>query len=385
MSQFLSIGNPAIFLLIFGIIAFSGVYIIQKYVFVPLRIKHQIEKQELELKNIKLLSLFATASPNPLFRFNADGEILMTNDSGQKLLHESDAYNNNLHCIFQGLKGINLTDLIKNSKTLPLTSVIGGKSFDIILVGIPDLNFGHAYCTDITERVEYAEKIKASGIKLRELTNRLQDASETMKNVISMELHDGVCQTISSIKLTASQIEKYLTPDQRGRDLLINVVSIADGALQELKSLAYQLTPKLLHEFGLIAGIQALIMQIEAANQIKGTFQIIGRESRLSPKMEINIYRIVQELLSNIIKHAHATFFSVQFIFTPDKLTLLVENDGVGFDVENTINKSGLGLLDISERVAYFNGKVTISSEKEKGTETIIDLPIKGEVLNEAL
>ena len=53
--------------------------------------------------------------------------------------------------------------------------------------------------------------------------------------------------------------------------------------------------------------------------------------------------------------------------------------------MENTINKSGLGLLDISERVAYFNGKVTISSEKEKGTETIIDLPIKGEVLNEAL
>ena len=316
MTEFFSIANPAIFVVLVGMIIVCGIYIMQNYLFTPMKRKHHHEKKELELKNIKLLSLFATTSPSPLFRFNVTGGILMTNDSGQKILDDSKAYDNNIHCIFQGLKEVNLFDLIEKSKTISLTTVIEDKSFDVILKGLSDLNFGHAYCSDITERVLYEEKIKASQMKLRELTIRLQDASETMKDAISMELHDGVCQTIASIKMTASQIEKYLSDDTRGKELLSNVINIAESSLQELKSLAYQLTPKLLHEFGLLAGIQSLMLQIQSTSGLKGNLQIIGPEIRLLPKMEINIYRIVQELLSNIIKHAHASFFSVQFIYT---------------------------------------------------------------------
>ncbi|MBI5728001.1 MAG: sensor histidine kinase [Ignavibacteriales bacterium] len=375
MIEYFSISNPVIFILLITFIILSGLYIIRVYLFTPLREKHFYEKQKLELKNEKLLSLFASSSPNPLFRFNAIGTILMTNASGQVLL-DSINTENNMFAMFPNLKTFNFVELINSSGTHSFVSLIGEKSFTVLLIGLGDLGFGHAYCTDITERISYEIKLKSSQEHLRELTLRLQDASELMKITISMELHDGVCQTLSSIKLMTGKMETYLIPDEKAKKLLQEILVTTDGALNELKSLSYHLTPKFLQEFGLIAGIQALIMQIEVANGLKGKFQVIGKEIRLASKLEINLYRIVQELLSNIIKHARAGFFSVQFIFEPQKVTLVVENDGIGFNVDTKLIKGGLGLLDISERVACFNGTVTISSSEETGTETIIELPI---------
>ncbi|MBI2419909.1 MAG: sensor histidine kinase [Ignavibacteriales bacterium] len=375
MIDYFSISNPVIFIVLITFIILSGLYIIRVYLFTPLREKHFYEKQKLELKNEKLLSLFATSSPNPLFRFNAIGTILMTNASGQVLL-DSINTENNMISMFRNLNTFNFVELINSSGTYSFVSLIGEKSFTVLLIGLGDLGFGHAYCTDISERISYEIKLKSSQEHLRELTLRLQDASELMKNTISMELHDGVCQTLSSIKLMTGKMETYLIPDEKAKKLLQEILVTTDGALNELKSLSYHLTPKFLQEFGLIAGIQALIMQIEVANGLKGKFQVIGKEIRLTSKLEINLYRIVQELLSNIIKHARAGFFSVQFIFEPQKVTLVVENDGIGFNVDTKLIKGGLGLLDISERVACFNGTVTISSSEGTGTETIIELPI---------
>lgn len=375
MIDYFSISNPVIFIVLVTFIVLSGLYIIRVYLFTPLREKHFYEKQKLELKNEKLLSLFASSSPNPLFRFNAIGTILMTNASGQVLL-DSINTENNMISMFRNLNTFNFVELINSSGTHSFVSLIGEKSFTVLLIGLGDLGFGHAYCTDITERISYEIKLKSSQEHLRELTLRLQDASELMKNTISMELHDGVCQTLSSIKLMTGKMETYLIPDEKAKKLLQEILITTDGALNELKSLSYHLTPKFLQEFGLIAGIQALIMQIEVANGLKGKFQVIGKEIRLTSKLEINLYRIVQELLSNIIKHARACFFSVQFIFEPQKVTLVVENDGIGFNVDTKLIKGGLGLLDISERVACFNGTVTISSSEGTGTETIIELPI---------
>jgi signal transduction histidine kinase len=379
MNIFFSIAHPVVFIALAVMIIIIMLYVTQFKLFIPLKHKHANEKKELELKNTKLLSLFATFSPNPLFRFQANGEILMTSASGQEILGTGEFSLKNIKYVFNEIRELNLADIILNSQSYSFISQIREKNYSVTLKGLADLGFGQAYCTDITEQIQYEEKLLASESKLREFAVRLQDANETTKNVISMELHDGVCQTLVSLKLTAGKLEKYLIHDEQGLDLLETVLGTTDAALSELKSLSYCLTPKLLQQYGLIAGVSALIKQIETTSGLKGQFQVIGSKIDLLPKLEINLYRIVQELISNIIKHAQASFFSVQFIYDPQKIILIVENDGQGFDVESKMKKSGLGLLDITERVAYFNGVMTISSGIDTGTETIIEIPLDKE------
>ena len=116
MTNFFSVANPIIFIILVGLIIIGGLYIIQFRLFVPMRKKHIFEKFELEQKNIKLLSLFATFSPHPLFRFDSEGNILMTNASGQQILNLCKAEERKLQHLINNYNGINLPYLISESK-----------------------------------------------------------------------------------------------------------------------------------------------------------------------------------------------------------------------------------------------------------------------------
>lgn len=376
MGTFFNASNPLIFLILLTAFVVFALYVTGIKIFIPIKQLHEKEKLLLELKNEKLLSLFASVNPNPLFRFDETGEILISNPSAGELLKLTTPNENNIKNIIDELMCENLTDIIRNSRTETFTSVIGNRTFTVIVIGLGELKFAHAYLSDISERIAYEEKITFSESKLREYAQRLQELSEDLKNKIAMDIHDGVCQTLASIKQRTGKLEGYLQDNITAATLHSEIMQSTDGVLNELRSLSYMLTPKLLYEFGLIASIQMLISQIEGANNLSGSLQIIGEEKRLNPKLEINLYRIVQELLSNIVRHANASFYTMQIIFDEEKITLILGNNGTGFNINQKLKKGSLGLLDIRERVSAFNGTLTITSSPGTGTETIIEMPI---------
>ncbi len=376
MEIFFNAANPLLFII--SVVAFIVIviYYSATRIFIPLRRMHEKEKLFLEMKNEKLLGLFASSNPSPLFRFNEKGSILSFNKAGEEILSGFAPQMDNIKLLLPHLKDINIGSKITSESDYFFTEVINGRSYEVVLKGLPEYGFGHAYCYDITDRLKFEAELIDRQNKLRELAVFVQDANESTRNAIAMELHDGVCQTISTLKMSLENMRELVQANSKAKLLNDDILRTTESVLGEIKSLSYHLTPKFLQEFGLIEAIKALIVQSQVGGKIKGTFQIFGDMVAINPKMEINIYRIFQEILANINKHSKAKNYLVQ-IFVRDKtFNLTVEDDGIGFEVDSQKQAGNLGLLNITERVTYFNGTCTITSTPEKGTEFIITLPI---------
>lgn len=377
MEFFFNTSNPIFFIILSMLLGVATVYIVVVYYVIPQQKKHFDEKKELELKNEKMISLFTTENPNPVFRFDHTGTILMTNDSGYAMFPGIDPVSQNLTSLIPELHTINLSDIITRLEDYSTDASINTRDYQIRVKGVPDVNFGHAYCFDITDRKRDEEKLKRTQSKLRELTTHIQDVVEINRNALAMELHDGICQTVSTIKLVAERLDEHLVNSEESEQIYTEMINIIDSAVKEIRELSYSLTPKLLGEFGLISAIQTLLDQVRTNSDLHISFQHYGNEDRISQKLEISIYRVLQEIINNILKHAHATAFSVQLFKDSNKISLLVEDNGRGFDVENAISKGGLGLLNMRERIENLNGSINFSSGKSAGTEVMIDIPLQ--------
>jgi signal transduction histidine kinase len=111
---------------------------------------------------------------------------------------------------------------------------------------------------------------------------------------------------------------------------------------------------------------------------IEGAVDIYGFEERLNKKLELTLYRIAQEAISNIVKHSRATEFNIQIMYDEDIVKLIISDDGIGFDPAHTnhkSNSSGFGLLNMQERIGSYNGKLKIDSSKGNGTLIITEIP----------
>lgn len=338
--------------------------------------EHTYQKKELELKNEKLLSLFTTLSPNPVFRFDKSGNILMSNTAGDAILKSFDHKCVNIFGPLKNLTEYNLTDIIQNELEISITSKINEREYEVIIKGIADLEFGHAYCFDITDRLKFESQLIEKQNKLRELAFNIQDINENTRNQIAMELHDGVCQTLNLVLSKCDRIYGFENSEEISQISKEDYKPTVQGILTEIKSLSYQLSPKYLLHFGLFKAIERLVKDI-SSKKIKGNFLCCEEIPVIDEKLEINIYRICQEILNNIVKHSNAKEFNVQFFSSKDKISIVIDDDGVGFDVNNDREKTGLGLFNIYERINYINGHIEISSSPDRGTNIVIDVPTR--------
>jgi signal transduction histidine kinase len=193
------------------------------------------------------------------------------------------------------------------------------------------------------------------------------DAQETERQRIATDLHDGLIQTLTA---AAYKVETAIHDKN-----FYAVKSLIDDAISETHNIAHNILPPLLKEFGLVPALKSLSEEVKTQSGINITFQSYEFTGRLKNKLELALYRITQESLSNIQKHAEAKNVKVQLIQHPDTLVLIIEDDGKGFDVSKTRTGKGMGLMNIQERVKAFNGNVTINSSSEMGTEIIVEIP----------
>jgi two-component system, NarL family, sensor kinase len=195
---------------------------------------------------------------------------------------------------------------------------------------------------------------------------------------IGQELHDGLGQMLSVARLSISAMQqKAFLTEQRKNELLDTAIESVDKAFYELRDISHNLAPSALSEKGLLGALKDLTDQVNKSNHIKAQFETYGMNGALDSIMENTLYRAVQELLNNAIKHADAKGFFIQLVRSEKEITLMVEDNGKGFSKENTFILPGGGLNNIRSRVENLDGNIFIDAMENRGTIITIVIPIK--------
>lgn len=193
---------------------------------------------------------------------------------------------------------------------------------------------------------------------------------------IAQDLHDRLGSMLSTIKLYFSTIDSKVDLLRlESREQYSKANQLLDEACDEVRKVAHDIHSGVLKNFGLKAQLQELVDTINNTKQIKIELLTHKINDRLETKVEINIYRIVQELISNALKHSKASKLSIQLNRFGDIIHILVEDNGVGFKESNAREKNGMGLSGIETRVNAMNGTINIDSVLGRGTSIAIDLP----------
>jgi len=207
----------------------------------------------------------------------------------------------------------------------------------------------------------------------RDALQRVVSAQEQERRRLARELHDETGQALTSILLGLRTIEEAKGEVELDA-ALTEVRDLVRATLQDVRQLAVELRPKALDDFGLVAALERLTSSFEEQTGISMEFQSSLPAGRLSPEVETALYRIVQEALTNIVKHSRAGRVSIVVGRKDGAVSVVVEDDGVGFDPART-REEGLGLIGMRERVALLGGRLTIESRPGAGTTFVAEVP----------
>jgi two-component system NarL family sensor kinase len=201
------------------------------------------------------------------------------------------------------------------------------------------------------------------------------EAEEKERVRIAQDLHDGVGQLLSAAKLNLSGLESSLKFDQEQDETLFkNAIGLVNDSVKEVRAVSHNMMPNTLIKLGLASAVREFISKMKSLPNLKIDVEIVGLDERIDQQVEAVLYRVIQEVVNNIIKHARATHISMQLIRHEQELTVMVEDNGVGFDVSLLKTSEGLGLKGIISRVELLNGSVDFDSTPGKGTTVTIEV-----------
>lgn len=222
------------------------------------------------------------------------------------------------------------------------------------------------------------EQVRDGREHLQALSRRLVEVQEMERHYIARELHDDAGQALASLMVGLRLLER----DGADRPAVIarshELKDIADGILENLHRLAIDLRPASLDHLGLVAALRQHTETISDQHGIAVQFEVIGEIERISGDMETAVYRIVQEALTNIIRHAQATRIDVLLKRRVNSLVVIVEDNGIGFDPKVQVN-GRLGMVGMQERATMLGGTLTIESVSGSGTTVFLEVPWQSE------
>jgi signal transduction histidine kinase len=241
--------------------------------------------------------------------------------------------------------------------------------------------------SEIAERERTAETLKKTGEKIQHLCSQVVGAQEIERRRISMALHDELGQALSLIKLEIRGIENRLEKDRQGvvRADCEKLLRYVDHVIEDVRKLSLNLSPTILEDLGLTSALQWLVNNFVKTSGLNITVDMAEVESELAENEKIVVYRVIQEALTNVVRHAQARNVSLAAGRQDDSIVFSVEDDGKGFDTEQVVMKGaterGLGLRTMDERVTMMGGVFDLWSRKEEGTRITFSIPIANGVL----
>jgi signal transduction histidine kinase len=217
----------------------------------------------------------------------------------------------------------------------------------------------------------------------REVLRRLAAAEETERGRVSRELHDRLGQDLTALKLGLQVIRKQGLGSTAVRESLTKLEELTDHLMRDIHRLAWELRPAALDDFGLEMALRRHVDEWAALSGVPVDFHSQGMgSSRLPPQLETTLYRITREALTNVIRHANAKRVSVLLERQAERVSLIVEDDGQGFDATATLRapatQGKLGLLGMLERATLAGGSVEIESKPGGGTTVFVRIPLGG-------
>ncbi|MFV0606014.1 MAG: 7TM-DISM domain-containing protein [Niabella sp.] len=217
--------------------------------------------------------------------------------------------------------------------------------------------------------------VELSHQREKSMRNLLTDVEKERKR-IAQELHDGSGARLATLKMKLNILKEELEDSSNPAIGISNLMHDVDKLHEEIRNISHNLMPKTLSKLGLYPAIDELVNQFKmAAPTTKINYFVKYRAPHFNEDAKINIYRIIQELLTNVVKHAQATEVTLQLIRHNDKLLISIEDDGVGFDIRNS--RRGMGLNSIESRVRVLNGTFLADSHLGNGTFISVFLPVE--------
>ena len=240
--------------------------------------------------------------------------------------------------------------------------------------------FNISIWVDITEQIRMRRNLEF-------YAEQITRAQEEERKRIARELHDDTAQALSLLGL---EIESIGRKNDLHREALPGIMedlrNKVSRVLNDVRRFSHELRPDLLDHLGLIMAVENMVDEMGQVNQIETGFEVLGDEYRLSGERELLIFRIIQESLNNIRKHAQAKVVKVKVKFKPERVLILIADNGKGFDVSRVMNelanRKNLGLLGMRERVRLMGGRLSILSRTQQGTMIFVSVPSKSREMN---
>ncbi len=287
-----------------------------------------------------------------------------------------------------GLKGI-IGGLVVPPAHLLLASVVNYSSFSAI-VGLPPEIFRALAAVGITFfvlralrlfEVRRQQEMEHVSHQLKRLSMQALNVQEEERKRIARELHDDTAQLLSSLLLRLKLLERAKTLDEV-QDKSKHIIELAAQATEGVRRMAFELRPAALEDLGLPAAIRWYSDELAAPRGLSVDVRTTGMRDRLPAQVELGLYRVVQEALTNVAKHSGARRACVVLEEADDRIRVFVKDDGCGFDMNEVSNsrERGLGLFGMRERVALLGGTIYIDSQPKKGTRINLEIPVTGTV-----
>lgn len=242
-------------------------------------------------------------------------------------------------------------------------------------------------CTDITKRIESQnELVRLSEQRLKKevdlqkaQASQIVEAQEEERKRIAKDIHDGIGQMLTALKFNVESINFDETDTVRPK--VDKLKGLLGDLIKEVRAVTFNLTPPELLDYGVIPTLSKLTDQLSKLTGKRILFENkTNFAGRFDSLVETNLYRVVQEAVNNSLKYADANFILITVSHSKDKLSIVIDDDGKGFDpekIESSSNDKGLGLFFMRERISYINGRIFIHSEKGKGTRITINIDLK--------
>jgi two-component system, NarL family, sensor histidine kinase DevS len=232
-----------------------------------------------------------------------------------------------------------------------------------------DLRLAETFATRAALAVDLSERIAQDALR------RVVEAQELERRRLARELHDETGQALTSILLGLKALEER-TADEASRAATEELRELVVSTLQDVRRLAVELRPTALDDFGLVAALERLSASFAEQTGISVDFQTALADERLPEEVETALYRIVQESLTNVVKHARARRVSILLARREGAVKAVVEDDGRGFDPAELAG-DGFGLVGMRERLALLGGRLEVESGPEAGTTIAAEVPIR--------
>ncbi len=225
------------------------------------------------------------------------------------------------------------------------------------------------------ERAGMNDALREREVRIAELSAHLLKAQEEERKRISRELHDETGQALMVIRLYLGMLDKTVAM-RTAKAKIQELLEVVDRTIEGIRRIIGRLSPLVLQELGLIAAIRKEAKDLAKSSGIRARVVVSEDIGRLPPEFETAIYRVVQESLHNVAKHAGAHSVTVEMTRTDSALRLLIEDDGVGISKSSNSQRPSFGMAGMRERISTLAGTMKVESRKDKGTRILVTVPV---------